>query len=1255
MAKLFFSLCVFIQVTVRFLLAHVGGQVTIQVSERGQDVQSCLYDESPCKTLMYVLCQLETVDSKTTPSMASINVKVMYNQTISTANKCNFSSSSVRNITIFGYKKPFINFHQFGSLQITHSSSTAGLNWTWIELGFAWFGPQESTCRNPALQYTGMYGDAFKVDQCEFISVAWAVADVQNIAVNGSEFGNKGFCPITCMSNGVSSGNEGTIEITNNKFQNCQVSLDSNSILKINNQPERTSIKIVGNTFSGILGDISATYFRPLIKILIGNHQSFYLQENIFDGNDLVSGVLIYTDVPIMSIERNTFQHYNTQGVSLKRQTHAIAILTIVLHPTTNGVSVLKLVQNEFKNNSNIRLLNIQAAITENSKFFISISNLNALNNSGSTELISIRSLGLKENLEPECFCVIMNSLHLESNNARMQDETTDDMTIETDAVIHLLQVTKVTISNSSFESNCGISLLMEPGELKYFDICFLGNIRFQDNSGYLGGALSLSSVQINSTCKSEVSFEGNQGVYGGALYIENFNNYLLYPPNQCSTIFKFANNSARTAGNSIYFATLPWDLNNECFNHSKFNSSDLGSVATEICVRYQSNYLKIFPGQTIAINGSVMDWFGSPSSCMANVYITCDTSLYKSCFDLPIKLLGPDKVMLIQSDASKPIDTNVAVKAPQYPNYSSIQLKLLCKEIDSINPPQATIPLNVTSCPEGFLYNSSLQMCQCAPITTNMACSTKVGAACVEHGYWYGKIVVKDNITDYTVVRCKYNECRHSTVQCPAEMQVNGEFFMLNNELESQCSHGRGGDLCRKCDQNFIFSFLTVDCISDKSCRLWQPYFILFFGILFQFLVAITLLLVIRFKHSLGSGFLYGPMLFLALVSHLPLDNYTEYSTLSDAVSITASVALLNLELFGRIPWCFFPIPKQYNYSLRFLGPLTILMVLVSLTFLARRHPNCCCRWWSCIKKSVCSRISKFSLLCYQVNAITRRLSQFLKAPPLKVVCILMLLSFWSLADTSINILTPTVFEFRESPPLYMVSIQPDIRYFSPQHLPVAIPALLVLLVLILPLVAVLLLSPFLQRVINLHRIMPFLDEFQSCYEDRYRWYSGVYFVVWIIIVGIQGLPDFLLFTQTIFIILLCAQFLIKPYKSKLLNITDTLLLVDINFLISLIYKHSYSSPSSHVQSFSNLLIHALVIVPFVCAIISVICVLAIKSGVYDCILTRVKRKPSSQLQTSHGEQQQPPSVLVPVQEISINDEQNHEREPLIAIVGNP
>ena len=80
-------------------------------------------------------------------------------------------------------------------------------------------------------------------------------------------------------------------------------------------------------------------------------------------------------------------------------------------------------------------------------------------------------------------------------------------------------------------------------------------------------------------------------------------------------------------------------------------------------------------------------------------------------------------------------------------------------------------------------------------------------------------------------------------------------------------------------------------------------------------------------------------------------------------------------------------------------------------------------------------------------------------------------------------------------------------------------------------------------------------------------------------------------------------------------------------------------------------------VIVPFVSTIVSVTCVLVIKSGVYDCIQSLMKRKPahhSVHLQQLQSEQQQQlPSASVPVQEVCIL-EQNHGREPLIALVSN-
>ena len=514
----------------------------------------------------------------------------------------------------------------------------------------------------------------------------------------------------------------------------------------------------------------------------------------------------------------------------------------------------------------------------------------------------------------------------------------------------------------------------------------------------------------------------------------------------------------------------------------------------------------------------------------------------------------------------------------------------------------------------------------------------------CVSHGYWYG-IVHDENI----VARCKYSECKPDA-PCPPGMQSDNNYFLLNG---TQCSNGRGGVLCRTCAEDFVFSFLSIHCIPEDNCTSSKAVAILFSAILFQILITLFLVLVVRFKHSLGCGFLYGPMLFLAVVNHIPLDDYSEYSALSTAVSIITSVALLNLELFGRIPWCFFEsFPKLYNYSLRVLGPLTVLLVLLGITALARWHPKC-----SLFEKiRLPQRLSqRWHASHFKTNYLRFSPLSILQSSPLKAMCILMMLSFWSLADISINILTPTVLETQHYS-MYMVSIQPDITFFSPQHLPLAIPALLVLLVVILPLVIILLSAPFLQRVINLFKIKPFLDEFQSCYKDKYRWYSGVYFVVWIAIVGIQGLPDSLLYTQTIFFILLCAQFLIKPYKSKLLNITDTLLLVDLNFLIALLYKNIDNPLSFH--KFSLLLIHALIIVPFVCAILSLLSLLLIKCGVYDSVKGFWnKRKRGQELQQPQGPQRvfELSHPEVPVQEVRVPDISfNAEREPLIAIVDN-
>ena len=94
--------------------------------------------------------------------------------------------------------------------------------------------------------------------------------------------------------------------------------------------------------------------------------------------------------------------------------------------------------------------------------------------------------------------------------------------------------------------------------------------------------------------------------------------------------------------------------------------------------------------------------------------------------------------------------------------------------------------------------------------------------------------------------------------------------------------------------------------------------------------------------------------------------------------------------------------------------------------------------------------------------------------------------------------------------------------RHFSWEHIPIVILSLLFLLIVIIPLLVVLLISPVLSQVINLTRIQPFLDEFQSCYRDSCRWYSIVYFIVWIGFVSMQSQAVPMIYIQTSFMILL-------------------------------------------------------------------------------------------------------------------------------------
>ena len=85
------------------------------------------------------------------------------------------------------------------------------------------------------------------------------------------------------------------------------------------------------------------------------------------------------------------------------------------------------------------------------------------------------------------------------------------------------------------------------------------------------------------------------------------------------------------------------------------------------------------------------------------------------------------------------------------------------------------------------------------------------------------------------------------------------------------------------------------------------------------------------------------------------------------------------------------------------------------------------------------------------------------------------------------------------------------DADYFDNNHLPYAIPAILCLIVVIIPPPSILVLEPVFTKLFNLPiwganltnlytkvrmKFMPFLDSFQSSFKNKYQFFSALYFV---------------------------------------------------------------------------------------------------------------------------------------------------------------
>ena len=717
-----------------------------------------------------------------------------------------------------------------------------------------------------------------------------------------------------------------------------------------------------------------------------------------------------------------------------------------------------------------------------------------------------------------------------------------------------------IHLSNSRFSNNNGTVL-----QLVIDKLFFNGNVLFINNSAINGAAVYVEKVHaISFDDNSIIQFINNSAkLRGGAMYINLVDlDTDIYPYcdvfNSISNTSKvsFTNNSAGIAGNSIYFSIpqscqIVTDVHNvssllyypNMFNYSEPVFTKNSPVVTSpyniklytpaIPIHNSDNDYFIqgskMLGEPIQITASVLDYFSKvaePVTFFINCK-TCDSKYILSTYLISVHNQSIYELKVLPTVAKDVIsNTNVSM------TFLSALLPIYYRQIN------VSLSIELSSCRAGYLFNNTQRQCVCYPHHDIVHC--KGYYVEIKIGYWIGYLTGQ-----HTSSVCPNNYCSSE------HTETSPGYYSLRGKSDDQCSSHRTGVACGECKSGYTLAYDSPDCINTDKCSAGMTFLVIVLTILYWIAIVAVVFGLMYFQFQISSGYAYGIIYYYSIVDILLVNDVSK--EVFQLVFILSSFANLTPRLFGQL--CLVEglsgIDQQFiHYS----HALAVSLILLIIVLVARYSP---------------------------------RLTRFVGRCIIRVICILLLLSYTSLASTSLQLLRPLIFNDVDEVRTYS---SPDIKYFTGRHLVYAIVAILCEVIIVIGLPLFLLLEPFLRRRVNLVRIKPLLDQFQGCYKDKYRWFAAYYLIcrqviILIVYVGNGNYYYMLYGLQTVCVIIAMIHGCVHPYNNNLLNVLDEVILV----ILVLVVNLNLFSLSSFIPT--NYFSVALVILPLL-----VICFIAIR-----------------------------------------------------------
>jgi len=650
----------------------------------------------------------------------------------------------------------------------------------------------------------------------------------------------------------------------------------------------------------------------------------------------------------------------------------------------------------------------------------------------------------------------------------------------------------------------------------------FKGNstLFFYNNLATVGGGAVniLNATSIILKDYTNVNFTNNRAQYGAAIFLDI--TAVTINKGDNNSILSFKGNIAKISGNSVYKDVAKL-CNGSCLNNriEGINNKIIATPPNElmlynpaICIdndndTHCNNYYvqDIMLGREIVISACVLDYY--------NQSINSTQFLVQSEMNQSYFITGP-KQILISCDKFQGISIMGNQILSTSTNFS-ITITLNVDHNADWKQISVSLIVELSLCHPGFWQYSNSQECKCYNAYDIVFCSGSNST--IKRGYWFGNVTGKPTVTFCPINYCNFTCCETS----------NG-YYHLSPVRDNQCRSHRSGTACGSCKDGYTLSFDSTECVNVEGCTAGQTVLVILLTVIY-WIVMIALVFAMMY-YKVGIGYLYSITYYYSILDILLSQNMQASRELYITVNIISSFSKITPQFLGEL--CL--IPKMSGIDQQFIHythPSAVVLILILISVIARS---------------------------------SRRFSAIISRGIIRVICLLLLLSYTSMASTSLLLMRSLTFHEIDKVYTYL---SPDIEYFHGRHLVYGIVALLCTVSIVIGLPLLLTFEPFLNHKINFIKIKPLLDQFQGCYKDKFHCFAGYYMICRLLIITIVIANSSNDFVASYMLVIVCViialiHLTVKPYNNEILNKFDGMILHLIVLITALPLFDDFESP---------------------------------------------------------------------------------------------